>query len=200
MTPYDTDTALDALLGQADDAVLSAVQDGLDLTAGRRALRPNSGVLERSMQLMTVWAASVHDNLQFRGPDGPPCENGLLVELLAVLNEAGRAARILQSSLESPAYGEMLLGVAMRLRMLADTARQRKADGPPTLRTLEQSREIVAQIRDSLANVDGLDGVEVDGLADRFAVLDDLLTRAHALVVRLFADDGEPSFLPVPAR
>ncbi|MER7694682.1 hypothetical protein, partial [Streptomyces sp. NPDC097610] len=38
MTHFDSDAELDALLRSADEAVLTAVEDGLDLDAGRAVL------------------------------------------------------------------------------------------------------------------------------------------------------------------
>lgn len=201
MTTYDSDTALDALLGRADEAVLAAVEDGLDLAAGRGAMRAAARPTNWRPAQAADWTAAI-GLIRYGGVGAPaPCaENALLRELLGVLDEAERAARKLHSSLDSAAYGEMLLVVALRLQSLADTARLREADGPPTLRTLDQSRRIVARIQDGLADIEGLDGLERLGLTDLFALFDELLVRAQALVVRLFADDGELSFLPVPVR
>jgi hypothetical protein len=47
MTHFDSDAELDALLRSADEAVLTAVEDGLDLDVGRAVLFAQVTVRER---------------------------------------------------------------------------------------------------------------------------------------------------------
>ncbi|MGB8947103.1 MAG: hypothetical protein WCD21_43755 [Streptomyces sp.] len=202
MTTYDSDAALDALLTRADDAVLAAVEDGLDLTAGRNALLSVEPTHEwtptmtaQGLAAVAEWPAAATLLPAAHAPAG--AENALLRQLLSVLGEAGRAALLLHCRLDIPSQGELLHEVARRLRILADTARMRKADGPTALRTLEVFRQCVAQIWDDLPD---LDGESFPGLAAHFAVFDELLVQAQSLVVRLFADDGETCFLQAPTR
>ncbi|MFC8125751.1 hypothetical protein [Streptomyces sp. NPDC057302] len=196
MTTYDSDIALDALLAQADDAVLTAVEDGLDLAAGNRALHAAVPTAYRRGARTADWMAAI-ERFQRQGPDDPAgVDNALLHELLSVLGEAGRAARTLRGRMEASPDGVQLQYVSNRLSALANGARRRMANGPAALRALEEIRRSVARILSSLEDIDG----EAHGLAAHFVLFDDLLVQAHALVVRLFADHGERPFLPVPAR
>ncbi|MEV0529934.1 hypothetical protein AB0I66_41655 [Streptomyces sp. NPDC050439] len=200
MTAYDSDAALDALLAGADDAVLAAVEGGLDRTAGQRALHTRAQYTRAQPSTLLADAAAVYMVAHQRSADAAHCENALLAELLDVLAEAGRATRMLRCRLEEPQHLAHLEAAIGLLRILAGAARQRAMDGPTTLRALDMVRRHVGCVKDGIADMEGIDEADLAGLPEHFALLEDLLVQAKALAVRLFADDGEMSLLPVPVR
>lgn len=200
MTNFDSDAALDALLGAADDAVLNAVHDGLDLTAGREAIlrtrtEPEDGGERRCSALTALLSApdraAAHVDQRVTGSVAD--DNALVDELLELLDDAldalfGLRHSMIRSSCYVPTYEPGVL-----LESLMDGLRNRTVSERFALATLEEAQEHLLQVHHQLLQQSS---AAREGLANQVGRLHDRLTEARPLVVRLFADEGECSFLP----
>lgn len=226
MTHYDSDAELDALLRSADDAVLTAVEEGLDLDAGRAVLFAQVTVREHGDRQPPSWKI---------GPDGSvtdfagiPVEaalqretyaNGSVRHCTSVNDVNGRVTKILDL-LDAISYDLDLLrrwldcmsdgrplgpghveNAATLLAALVVGVRERNLSEETALGLVEQAKKVLRTLwTDLRPQIEGKwDQEDQRSAANRLLNLDLALVAAKSRVAELFADDGDQSSLrPVP--
>jgi hypothetical protein len=228
MTHFDSDAELDALLRSADEAVLTAVEDGLDLDAGRAVLFAQVTVRERGDRQPPSWKI---------GPDGSvtdfagiPVEaalqrdlyangsvrhrtsvndvNGRVTKILDLLDRISIDLDVLRRWLDCmskerrlvPGYVE---NTATLLAALVVGVRERNMSEQTALGLVGQAKVVLRTLwADLRRHIEGKwDEEDQRSAANRLLNLDLALVAAQSLVVELFADDGDQSSLrPGPTR
>ncbi|MEU2287842.1 hypothetical protein ABZ614_39065 [Streptomyces sp. NPDC013178] len=228
MTHFDSDAELDALLRSADDAVLTAVEDSLDLDAGRAVLFAQVTVPERGDRQPPSWKI---------GPDGSvtdfagiPVEadlqrdlyangsvqhrtsvndvNGRVTKILDLLDRISIDLDVLRRWLDCmseehrlvPGYVE---NTATLLAALVVGVRERNMSEQTALGLVGQAKTVLRTLwADLRRRIEGKwDEEDQQSASKRILNLDLALGVAKSLVVELFADDGDQSSLrPVPTR
>lgn len=188
----DSDSALDALLGRADEAVLTTVQASLNQAADPAAVG-NEALVQHYTSLGSELIAA-RRRLPTRQASPWEESNGLLIELLEVLRQAADTTERLERT------SAMFTGARIQLQVLAEATRRREADGRDAIIVLGEIRDRLGLIqRKVLLNLGVYESPTGELILSSFRSLDELLLRAHDLMVRLFADDGELAFFPLPA-
>ncbi|MFC6064363.1 hypothetical protein [Streptomyces ochraceiscleroticus] len=226
MTNFDSDAALDALLGAADDAVLGALTDGLDLVnglsatgvtpapapRGSRAGTPGPEVAEAAPQDERPRAPEAPDPLPAPLPassdspssahgSAPADDNVLVSELLELLQTALEQLDTLQRSLDRLPYSVSVEAVSAPLAWLREGVALRTADAAFALGALGQAERLLKRSYRQLLVGKLVVAEESDVLVrskQRAHSLLRLVQAARPLVVRLFADETDCSALPLP--
>ncbi|MFI0820767.1 hypothetical protein ACH4TX_32180 [Streptomyces sp. NPDC021098] len=228
MTHFDSDAALDALLQTADDAVLTAVNDGLDLDAGRAALFTLVTTPERGDRQPPSWTISpdgtvtdfagipVEDTCQYEvrleGPatrvvrwPGTVETNDLVNRILDLLDQISHDLDGLRRWLNCLSEDEPLVpgrveNAATWLAALVMGVQERNMSEETAVSSIHMVRHELREMQRRLSPFfrNGA-RTDVQVTQGRLNRLTDLLTAAKSLVQMLFADEGDHSYvLPVP--
>ncbi|MEU5647644.1 hypothetical protein [Streptomyces milbemycinicus] len=228
MTHFDSDAELDALLQSADDAVLTAVNDGLDLDAGRAALfslvttpeggdrQPPGWVISPDGTVTDFAGIPVEHTYEYEVSfDGSVMQvvcwpstvetNDLVNRILDLLDEISHDLDGLRRWLDCVSEGKPLVPgrvekAATWLAALVLGVRERNMSEGAALSSIHMVRHELRQVRMVLRQFfrDGDEAVWQITRA-RLDRLTSSLTTARCLVQVLFADEGEhSSLLPVP--
>jgi hypothetical protein len=226
MTHFDSDAELDALLQTADEAVLTAVEDTLDLDAGRAAIFALVTTPDRGDQQPPSWTIGRDGTVtDFAGiPVEPTYQheiriegsvmhwsctietNDLVNQILELVDEISYDLDLFRRWLDCLSDDEPLVpgrveNAATWLAVLVMGVRERNMSEQMAVDTVGKIRHELRLIQAELRPC--FDGKAEDRKAThvRISRLDRSLTTAKRLVEKLFADDGDHSFpLPVPVR
>ncbi|MFJ3800003.1 hypothetical protein ACIPSJ_27440 [Streptomyces sp. NPDC090088] len=225
MTHFDSDAELDAVLRSADEAVLTAVEDGLDLDAGRAVLFAQVTACEREDRQPPGWKI---------GPDGSVIDfagisveaalqrdnqahgsrrlrasvndvNGRVTQILDLLDRISYDLDLLRRWLDCVSEGRPLgpghvENAATLLAALVVGVRERNMSEETALGLVAQARTVLRKLLVQIhLNIGGEE--DRSSAVKRLLNLNLALVATNSLVVELFADDGDQSFLrPVPTR
>ncbi|MEU7664350.1 hypothetical protein [Streptomyces lincolnensis] len=225
MTHYDSDAELDALLRSADDAVLAAVEDSLDLDAGRAVLFAQVTVREHGDRQPPGWKIGPDGSVtDFAGipveaalqreiyPNGSVRRstrvndvNGRVTNILDLLDQISYDLDLLRRWLDCLSEGRPLgpghvENAATLLAALVVGVRERNMSEQTAIGLVEQAKTVLRTLWTEVRP--HLEGEEDQrSAADRLLNLELALVATKSLVVELFADDGDQSSLrPVPTR
>ncbi|MFF4795483.1 hypothetical protein ACFY2M_38510 [Streptomyces sp. NPDC001276] len=203
MTHYDSDAELDALLRSADDAVLTAVEDGLDLDAGRAVLFAQVTIREHGDRQPPGW--KIGPNGSVRHSTRVHDVNGRVTKILDLLDQISYDLDLLRRWLDCLSEGRPLgpghvENAAILLAALAVGVRERNMSEETALGLVEQAKTVLRTLwTDVRPHIEGEE--DQRSAADRLLNLELALVATNSLVVELFADDGDQSSLrPVPTR
>ncbi|MFC5959038.1 hypothetical protein ACFP51_32765 [Streptomyces pratens] len=226
MTHFDSDAELDALLHSADDAVLTALEEGLNLDAGRAALFAQVTVREGGDRQPPSWKI---------GPDGSvtdfagiPVEatsqreihahrlqrhctrandvNGRVTQILNLLDQISYDLDLLRRWLDCMSEQQPLgpghvENAATLLAALVVGVSERNMSAKEALGLVEEAKTVLRtlwlELRPHIERWWNAD--DQHAAANRILNLDLALVAVKSLVAELFADDGDQSaLLPVP--
>ncbi|MFJ2736036.1 hypothetical protein [Streptomyces sp. NPDC087317] len=225
MTHYDSDAELDALLRSADDAVLTAVEESLDLDAGRAVLFAQVTVREHGDRQPPGWKIGPDGSVtDFAGipveaalqreiyPNGSVRHstrvndvNGRVTNILDLLDQISYDLDLFRRWLDCLSEGQPLgpghvENAATLLAALVVGVRERNMSEETALGLVEQAKTVLRTLWTEVRP--HLEGEEDQrSAADRLRNLELALVATKSLVAELFADDGDQSSLrPVPTR
>ncbi|MFJ1562446.1 hypothetical protein [Streptomyces mirabilis] len=225
MTHYDSDAELDALLRSADDAVLTAVENGLDLDAGRavlfaqvtvrehgdrqppgRKIGPDGSVTDfAGIPVEAALQREIYPNGSVRHRAIVNDVNGRVTQILDLLDRISYDLDLLRRWLDCMSEGRPLgpghvENAATLLAALVVGVRERNMSEETALDLVQQAKTVLRRLwTDVRPHIEGEE--DQRSAANRLLNLELALVSTKSLVVELFADDGDQSSLrPVPTR